>query len=273
MSVTCEQLEPLLRGPTWAGPNHGFGALVGEDQQGVLGRAVGAWRKKHQAEERVLEADGHVNEVILILHARMVKNEGLARPEPCASHDPTRWLYKAFSNAASETYRNAGGFRKTTEWIEDLKARGKTVVEAGHFVDPLEAAAQRDAAAELQRQRDRILAADTPAPRKLAYVCLEAGDHLTPELVRDACSSTYQAGAGLTRDADATWELLEEWWERHQRMPDSNPSRRELAWIFRGPPGLSLEEWAAAEPDDLRKARDLLRTWSKRASKAVEEGA
>ena len=270
VSLECEELEPMLRGATWGGLPTGWAVLTAQRPLEVARRAVGRWRARHSVDHRVLEPDEHLSVTLIKLHQRMENKEGLARPSECEHTDPTAWMYTVFSRAASTAYRDEGGMKKQREDSLDQLRESGDRDEPVDDVDPLIKIEKQKYFARREAFQQAILAARTPAPRKLAYVCLEALDYLTVELVTEACATTHQAGAGLTRSPDDTWVLLQEFESLHAHKPDDSHARRRLAWILRGPPGMSLERWATNRPADLRRARDTVRQWARRARVAVE---
>lgn len=259
--LTWDDLSPLLR-DQWQSQTALFDCLHRHRRliENLVAMRYQSWRGKTPLEQQDV-----LSELIVRLVTRTRDQQGL-RWDP--AHNPSAWFLRVLSNLVVDILSRSpqGRYVPGARWDDPVVQ--KTAV-------PLESSTDAPNADRLA-SRQTLMALETalrelriPPSRFLAFILFHMPERLDramlQALVGWAPSGVREGELGLLRDPDQAWPLLVQWRERHGEDPASDTSRRCLAWILRSRDTTSPDAWRDAHPDDMARARDLLRKWDNRA--------
>lgn len=237
-------LEPLTR-RGWQGNAAFWAALLSAEP--YLRRALRGVRPVPP-----VTPDDLFQEALVRLSERAARQGGLA--DPAAGVPLELWIAKAARNAALDQVRRCPS---TPEPL---------VAEPALVGDP-------EAACDLARRVRPARLDDPTLPPvwRLVWLALEAPTTLGPDHVVSAAVRRHETH-GLARPPEETWERLVTWRDANAANPKSTAARLELAWVLRTRDRIDATRWADRRPNDAARARDLVRTWHRRAEERLSAG-
>jgi len=263
-NLSCKQLLPLTQGH-FQGETAVWQAVLAAE---AIWRTEAA-RAQGYASARGVDPDDLVHDAMALLFRRILERTdgkvGLKKPEPCESRDPTGWFRITVRNLMTDRLRQAkqrevsfqDGEEGAGPRLEHLAADQGAVDE------------QVGARRRLEQLRQVLAQVSMPPTHRLAFLCLEMPDLVTPQVIADAVAYAPAAG-GILRPEAEVQRLVVAFLVTFAGRESGSQARTHLAWILRTDDTRSAETWKAEAPAAVRTARDTLRKWSNRARSKVE---
>jgi len=209
------------------------------------------------------------NDVQCTLIQQISHKEGLLMPMDVSK--PGGWFFRVVANKTTDILRKRTG--PNLDWSLPFDERIHREDQPEARTVELEQARLLDLQS-LRRRLQGMLQA-LPPIYGLAWILLNLPELLQREDIERAVQVSNWAPPehviGLSRSLEDTWSLLRAWRARQGRSPKSSTSRRELSWILRSTDQTDPTTWRSRQPDELSKARDLLRKWEAHANKKLLE--